>query len=69
MSINSTDLFDVELWLRTLLVIAAISTVLSVAVVIAGTVYFLKARAYWRKLKKRPEVVRDYNGRPIRERI
>lgn len=62
-------IFDVELWLRTLLVIAAISTVLSVAVVIAGTVYFLKAREYWRKLHKLPEVVRDCNGRPIRERI
>lgn len=67
---NSTDpLFDVELWLRTLLVIAAISTFLSIAIVIAGTVYFLKARQYWRNLHKLPEVVRDCNGRPLRERI
>ena len=62
-------LSNVELWLRTLLVIAAISTVLSVAVVIAGTVYFLKAREYWRKVHKLPQVLRDHNGRPLHERF
>lgn len=70
MPMNNPDpLFDVELWLRTLLVIVAVCAVFSIAAVIAGTFYFLKAREYWRKAPKLPEVARDHNGRPIRERI
>lgn len=60
---------DVEIWLQAMLVIAGICVIAAAGLVIATGYYLLQARKLWRQARRGPQVMRDHNGRPIRERI
>lgn len=58
-----------EIWMQGLLVILAICVVLTCGLMLATIWLLVRAQAYTRRLRRGPEVVRDNNGRPYRERI
>jgi hypothetical protein len=52
-----------------LLVISGIIFLVSVAVIIYAISFFLIIRRFCRDILRKPEIARDANGRPIKERI
>ena len=59
---------DTELALRILLFIAAMCCVISAGMVVA-LAYLLGYAKHLRRLRRGPEVLRDWNGRRIKERM
>jgi hypothetical protein len=52
-----------------MLLVAGLCVVVSAGLVIATGYYLLEARKLWRQVRRGPQVVRDHNGRPFKERI
>ena len=59
----------IEIWLQGMLIVAGMCVVVSAGLVIATGYYLLEARKLWRQARRGPQVARDHNGRPFKERI
>jgi hypothetical protein len=62
-------MIDIEFILQAMLVIAGACIMVSAGLVLATAWYLAQARRLWRQARRGPYVARDYDGRPIRERL
>jgi hypothetical protein len=62
-------MMDVELWLKVMLVLAAICALLAAAGLFAAFLLLCKLSALYRGLRARTRIPRDSDGRAFRERL
>lgn len=62
-------MMDLELWIKVMLVLAAICALLAAAGLFAAFLLLCKVSALYRGLRARTVVSRDFGSRPLRERL